>query len=273
MQFGRLKNDLPTFQIAPQKYFVLIPLGELERQPSREGAGAGRGANRATAPAANEAPAKAEGREPEVVVDHRKSQTSVRDQGHRGTCVAFAACAELEALLKAAGATHDLSENLAYYWFMEEEQGEPCKDPGLATYRVAGYLQKHLVGEEKEWPYVPDDPADLAAAGQCDKVNKPLPGAIREKEGFGVDRYQLLPQGSEVKPGDSFDIRDTATLERLLSDGHEIVFGTIVAWRNADAKGIIDVTLGPAGQPIFGAGGHAMLIVGFRKLSNPAELF
>ena len=75
----------------------------------------------------------------------------------------------------------------------------------------------------------------------------------------------MLPAANEVTPDGTIDIKDTRTLERLLAQGQDIVFGTIVAWNNTDARGIIDVKLGPAGQPIFGAGGHAMAIVGYRS--------
>jgi C1A family cysteine protease len=200
------------------------------------------------------------------VVDHRPQQTPVRDQQHRGTCVAFAACAELEAILMSeTKSSYDLCENLAYYWFMKEEQAEPCKDPGLATFKAAGYLQKHLVGDEADWPYVGKDPIDLTAEGHCDKINN-APKIFHGKAGVGIDKFRLLPGASEVKPDRSIDIRDTTTLERLLDEGQNIVFGTIFAWSNSAAKDVIDVKLGPSGQPIFGAGGHAMLIVGYRRL-------
>jgi C1A family cysteine protease len=98
----------------------------------------------------------------------------------------------------------------------------------------------------------------------CDLIDTP-PQAVDAKEGVGIDTYDLLPKGTEVKSDGTLDIRDTRTLERLLQEGHDIVFGTIVAWRNADAANIIDVRLGPSGQPLFGAGGHAMVIAGFRR--------
>jgi len=199
--------------------------------------------------------------------DHRPNQSPIRDQGHRGCCVAFASCAELEPLIARQGSPLILSTNHAYYFYMQEEQSTPCKDPGLNTFKAANYLQKHLICDESAWPYVSTDPTDLVAQGNCNAIDVPLSG-ITGQQGFGIQDYQLLPESKEVKPDGTIDMRDTLTLERLLDQGHDIVFGTIVAWTKTGAQGVIDVKLGPAGQPIFGAGGHAMVIVGYAK---PAE--
>ncbi|MGP0065727.1 MAG: C1 family peptidase, partial [Isosphaeraceae bacterium] len=264
-QFGRLKNDMPTFQIRPERYYVLIPLNELERQPAVGPAPQDRPkATPAPRPAPQEEKA-GKGANP-AEIDGRGRQSPVRDQGHRGTCVAFAACAELEALLLKShpGRPIDLSENMAYYCFMKEEESTPCADPGLATFRAAGYLKKHLVGEESLWKYVGTDPDELNGAKKCALIND-IPSVFQGKMGWGVDEFVMLPAANEVTPDGTIDIKDTRTLERLLAQGQDIVFGTIVAWNNTDARGIIDVKLGPAGQPIFGAGGHAMAIVGYRS--------
>lgn len=257
-QFGRLPNDMPTFQVDRDQYFILIPLSELDKSPrgARDEAEQQR-----TLPDSDTSPS--------LVVDHRSGQSPVVNQGSRGTCVAFAACAELEAIMRRESRTpDDLCENLAYYWFMKEEQSTPCNDPGLATYKAAEYLQRHFVCAEEHWPYVNLDPSDPMV--MCDLVNVPLP-AVADKDGIGIDTFLHLPRGTEVTPDGTIDIRDTATLERLLQDGHDIVFGTVLAWRRADMAGIIDVRLGPSGQPLFGAGGHAMLIVGFQRAADGTD--
>jgi hypothetical protein len=181
--------------------------------------------------------------------------------------VAFASCAELESILLRAGQNRVLCTNLAYHLFMKEEGSTPCNDPGLATWKAAGYLKKHLVGEEAKWPYVGTDPTTLVSQGTCSSIDQ-SPMAFQGETGYGIADFLLLPASTEVLPDGTVDIRDTLTLERLLDEGRSIVFGTIVAWNTTAAQGVIDVKLGPSGQPIFGAGGHAMLIVGYNK---PAE--
>ena len=266
-QFGRLQNDLPTFQIGPGRYFVLIPLADLDRQPPAALRQAERGdEEERIAPEDSDATtAPADGDALPEMVDHRADQTPVRDQGDRGTCVAFASCAELEAILRRDGEPQpDLSENFAYDRYMIEEGSLPCDDPGLATWRAAGYLQTHLICEESLWSYVGTDTPTLKAQGHCDQVNDE-PTEIDGKPGVGIGEFVLLPKSDEVTADGSIDIKDTRTIERLLDEDRDIVFGTIVAWNSSDTSGIIDVKLGPAGQPIFGAGGHAMLIVGYDR--------
>jgi hypothetical protein len=250
-QFGRLRNGLPTFQISPGRYFILMHLTELEKQPKKEAATAGEA--RAQPVTVKTTPTTTS---PDKV-DHTPQQTDVKNQRERGTCTAFAACADLEAVLLARNTRSDLSENLAYYWFMREEGSTPCQDTGIATFKAAEYLQKHAVTLSKFWTYVPD-------LSDCPKVDVP-PQVINGQDGWSIKTYTLLPAGTEVEPNGSIDIKDTKTLESLLSQGRNIVFGCHVAWRTEDLGGLIDVITGPAGQPIFGSGGHAMLIVGFDK--------
>lgn len=165
-----------------------------------------------------------------------------------------------------------LCTNLAYYWFMKEEGSTPCADPGIQTIRAAHYLQKHLVCEDKEWLYIGTDPSQLRKYKKCHSIDTP-PDNVEDAKGWGVQDYLSLPAGKEAKADGSIDIKDTLTLERQLAEGHDIVFGTIVAWSTGDAKEIIDVRLGPAGQPIFGAGGHAMVIVGYDKSNEKKPYF
>jgi Cysteine protease len=267
-QFGILPNGQITFQISPGKYFVLIAPADIARQPQKSAVEG--------APRREKSPKKGAGEGDALLpamVDHRAQQSPIKNQGQRGTCVAHAACADLEAILIRAGAGQpDLSENLAYLWFMKEEGSTPCNDPGLATFRAAGYLNTHLVCDETHWKYLGTDPADLAAAGECSKIND-RPMAVIGKTGHGVDTYILLPQGTETDSNGSTDIKDIKTLETFLAAGRDIVFGTNVAWRSEDAAAIIDVRLGPAGQPLAPRGGHAMVIVGYDRSTENKPFF
>jgi len=270
-QFGRTQKGLATFQVRPNVYFILISLSDQDRQPNPT-----QGGKEAVQPNAkpNKIPLTRKGEKltlsdmPPVSVDHRPKMTPVRDQGERGTCVAFAACADLEAgtMEKKLGLKDErLCENLAYLRFMKKESSTPCKDPGLATFRAAEYLMDFTVCSEKNWPYVSTDPDELKSKGKCDEIDI-LPKACIGKNGAGIADYLLLPAGEEVDPDGTIDIKDTLTLERLIHQGHNIVFGTIVAWSTKDAnEGTIDVKRGPAGQPIFGSGGHAMMMVGYDR--------
>lgn len=117
---------------------------------------------------------------------------------------------------------------------------------------------------EKTWPYVGTDPEILKENGACKEVDQP-PATVTGDDGVGIEGFTPLPAGREVRADGSVDIKDTLTLEKLLDEGRDIVFGTVVAWSTPDAEKVIDVKLGPAGQPIFGAGGHAMLIMGYDR--------
>jgi hypothetical protein len=251
-QFSR-RDGVPIMKVGPNEAFVLVPLSKaLEKAAA------------AAPPGPNDQnPAKVSKTWPNRI-DHLESQTPVRNQEDRGTCVAFAACGELEAILRRVEPNYlsDLSPNLAYYWFMLEENSKPSEDTSLATWRAADYLKKHLVGAERFWPYVGTDPYELRTKDQREKIDT-APLTFCGENGAGIDDYLLLPHGNEVLANGTIDIRDTRTLERLLSEGHDIVFGTAVAWKNSDATGLIDVKLGPGGQPILGNGGHAMMIVGY----------
>jgi C1A family cysteine protease len=269
-QFGRLSNGMPTVDIDRETYFVLIPLSELERD--------GTGTDAENAAQFKELVSKAGESTPEdekdkgtspapalpSTADHRMQQSAVRDQGHRGTCVAFAALAELEAILKQSGEDRELCANLAYLHFMNAERSTPCDDPGIATIRAPDYLKDHTVGDASHWPYVGSDPTVLGKDGNCDRINVP-PAAILGTDGVGIESCLTLPAGSENKPDGSVDIRDTQTLETLINAGHDVVFGAVYAWEQEDTKGIVDVKLTPSGHPVFGIGGHAMVIVGYDR--------
>lgn len=276
-QFGLLPNGQLTYQVSPGVYFVLMTKEQVDAQPPLERMPAAKETAdqylRELGPEAARDTEEIIGKLPKKV-DHTARQSPVENQGSRGTCTAFATCGGMEAkLVPMPHPIHRiiLSENLCYYWFMKEVGSTPCDDVGIRTVDAPKYLKHHLVCEDKFWPYVGTSPSVLKQQGKCNLIDTP-PSAVTGQRGWGIDQSVELPQGTEPNPNGSWDIRDTVTLERVLYKGDDIVFGTGVAWSSSDMPGIIDVHLGPSGQPIAPAGGHAMVIVGYDR-TGPKPYF
>lgn len=188
------------------------------------------------------------------VVDHRPDQTPIKDQQDRGTCVCFASLACLEAILKRQLGTETLlSEQYANWLFMLQENKNQCDD-GLRTTLAARYLSRFGVCLGADYPY--ENRATVHT--HC------TPGpAVSVQQGakYGVGGFAIIDRIGLFGPS----IANPDYLEALLCPGHDIVFGTNVAWGRADEDGILDVLLDSFGNPLQSRGGHAMLIVGFDK--------
>jgi hypothetical protein len=192
-----------------------------------------------------------------LMVDHRNVQTAIRDQGNRGTCVAHASVAALEAMYKRAGQTKDLSENDAYNIFMAGEGSTCVADPGLLTWKAAGYLTASKICTEAQNPYIlpKGNTACQATATAC---------SSNRKHGFTSTSVFYAPAfggtGTSVATNTKF-------LESLLFAGHDVVMGVYVAgndWNDGTSEsGVIDVQKDAQGNPAAAYGGHAMLLVGY----------
>jgi hypothetical protein len=193
------------------------------------------------------------------VVDHRPDQTSVKNQAGRGTCVCFASLAGLEVAY--GGGSLDLSENYANYLYMHA-QGRGCKDAGLKTTDSADYLSANGVCRESVCPYQTSFPA------WCNNGANPAPA--KRTAGAGADPYKITSfqkiwRNDSLSTDTGLWINNPSYLESILNSGKDIVFGTHIAGWTSPYTGVIDVKLGPGGDPLPSVGGHAMLIVGYNR--------
>jgi C1A family cysteine protease len=195
------------------------------------------------------------------VINHKTYQTGIRDQGGRGTCVAHAAVAAIEAIYKKNGTTKNLSENHAYNVFMAREGSTCTADPGLQTWKAAGYLTSDRICEESQSPYT--SLSNCATIPSTCNANK-RHGHISTSTFFAPD---FGGTGDNIATNTNY-------LESLLRSGHDVIMGLYVAgtdWFDGSAEtGVVDVQMS-GGNPAAAYGGHAMLMVGYSKTGNYFE--
>jgi C1A family cysteine protease len=200
-------------------------------------------------------------------VDHRPNQTPVRNQGERGSCVSFAALAQMEAKIKTD--THqeiDLSEQFAHWKFMKVGGRDQCAEIVLVS-EVSFYLESHGVCVESLSPYESrEDVEQHCSAGPST--------AARQNAKYGILQH---------KPVSQQNLSNTDYVEAILSGGQDIVVGVEMAIIRPNEKGIFDVWLDATNRPFSlsrtdaspgNAPGHAMLLVGYnRKGPDPFFIF
>jgi hypothetical protein len=190
------------------------------------------------------------------VVDHRPSQSPVKSQGDRGTCVSHASLALLEA---AAHIPDDLSEQYTHYRFCEVAGKPQGQEVGFRTTDAAGWLTRpeNRACLEQDWPYMPD-PGQVTAAIAAGSYGPP-PAALADLRYGYRDCKLIADQGVE---GES--IKNTRFLESMLALGYDIVIGAWASWRDEENRDVIHPILDTQGRPV-GQGGHAMLMVGYDR--------
>ncbi len=174
----------------------------------------------------------------------------IRDQGHRGTCVAHAALAAVENLRTAQGAFVDMSEQFLY-WDCKQNDGQP-NSPGTFVGVGMPLLVNDGCCPEATWQYVG------AVLPGSESQGPPPAGAQAQALGYRVAKFSQLPPTSVV------DIK----LELLR--GRCVAFSIPVfnSWyMNAAVAASGDLVLPFPGEAVVG--GHAMCICGYQD--DPAE--
>ncbi|MCC5829238.1 MAG: C1 family peptidase [Phycisphaeraceae bacterium] len=168
----------------------------------------------------------------------------VRDQGQRGTCVAFGSVALREFLL---GDHDELSEQFLY-WACKEFDGHP--GPGTYIHTAMTALARYGVCEERIWPYNPHQASDEGQGPASAEARK---AALRYR----------LPSTRTVEPNVVADYK-----HMLAGDddqcGMPVTFGTLVfnSWyMSPETHRTGKITLPLPGETP--AGGHAWCVVGY----------
>lgn len=168
----------------------------------------------------------------------------VRDQKHRGTCVAHACAAVREFLLGPdASVTANLSEQFLY-WACKERD----KWPGEGTWIKVGMevLQAQGVCTEEVWPYNPDKVAGNEGQG-------PAPQGAAE-----------AAAAHKISAGELLQARWVSSLKETLAAGRPVAFAVPVYryWLTEPVKSTGDLRMPLNSEQSIG--GHAMAMVGYQ---------
>lgn len=209
-------------------------------------------------------------RTPPRFLSRRPQQTPVRDQQDRGTCVAFAVTAAIEA--QYGRPTLHLSEQWAFHSYKSIEGVHPCINAASPDLMVA-VLKLHGQPLDRVFPYqtraqmgCPEQRADGSLSGPMPAISVP-PLALSGRA-WAPGLFHRARRG-DADAGNYAN--NPRYLEILLSQGHEpIVSVDVTDW--SDLSQVIDVKLDERGEPLGGVGGHAMLLVGYSQYdSQPGQ--
>jgi Papain family cysteine protease len=174
--------------------------------------------------------------------------SAVRDQGQRGTCVAFASMAYLEYHLAADSARPRRRSEQFFYWACKEVDGRPTEGTTLAAARRA--LKKYGVCLHATWRY------------------EPMPSGPSEGQGPPPAKAMTEAQKAKWSKARDHTLGDVNALRAQLDQGRPVVIGvlTFSNWDipSAADTGEINLPL-PLSQP---DGGHAVCLIGYELRPN-----
>jgi len=172
-------------------------------------------------------------------VDRRSEQSPIKDQGQRGTCVAFAATAGHEMLRHEEV---DLSEEFLR-WAAKQRDGLPSSATGTTLAAAAAALAAVGQPPEELWPY--DGARDDRTSSYQPTKEACDAAAVRRADGGGL----LLPT--------------TQGLRQALDRSLAVLLGIRIhlPWYVVTHDGLIQMPAPTANS----YAGHAVLIVGYRN--------
>lgn len=168
----------------------------------------------------------------------------IRNQGSRGTCVAFASLGAYEHFLGKAGAHQDLSEQFLY-WDCKSNDGHPTEE-GTWVGVAFPLLKRDGCCLEGTWPYNP-----VPIPGN-ESQGPPPGGAKLQALTFRLANFQVLAPTS------------VADIKTALADSRCVAFSIPVfnSWYGSPQVAYSgDITLPIPGE--VRNGGHAMCLVGY----------
>lgn len=191
---------------------------------------------------------------PRPEVSFIEQMPAVRDQGERGTCVAFSSGAYLEFQLgrQAAGERPRMSlprrSEQFVYWACKQKDGFP-QDEGTLVSVAREVLKRQGACRHAKWKYVPEqNPSE----GQ----GPPPEGAEEEAREARWTGVRMLPAKSVEK------------LKTALNQGRPVVLSvlTFPGWDFPNVQLSGEISMPFPGEP--SAGGHAVCLVGYLLDSN-----
>lgn len=190
----------------------------------------------------------------DTATSHLATQTPIKDQGPRGTCVAFSNMAGMEAWMKRnKNRTLDLSENHAHELFVDVGNGVCTPDGGVGLQSMLT-LKTHGVCAESLFPYTSSCPSSVPS------------GCANAAERLRITKLLGLSFPDDPMAG-ILSARNVALLEAIIAHGWDIEYSIKVAgsdWNDSTAQtGVIDVQVDGGGNPVGSVGNHGILLVGY----------
>ncbi len=175
---------------------------------------------------------------------------AVRDQGQRGTCVAFASVSYLEFHLSGGSAKTRRRSEQFFYWACKEIDGTPTQE-GTTLAAARNVMKTYGVCLHKTWKYAP------------------LPIGPREGQGPPTDRAVAeAGQSRWLDAAEQTPAGDVDAIRAHLDRGLPVVLG-VLTFSNWDFPVVADT--GEIGLPLPLSqpdGGHAICVVGYEPKAD-----
>ena len=198
--------------------------------------------------------------------------TPVKDQGHRGTCVAFASVALVEAQVRAAkGSMPNFSEQYIYWASKAIEKVDPNSD-GSEPVDMLKTFERQGTPVQQAWPYEPNPWfADQVNHKDCFNAYKANPDNVPTECVTNGDPSAQAKSAPRVTVTHEMEVGSSPeAIVGYIENGIPVEVGLDVyqhAWSFDNPKspnfkaGVVEMPA--AGDKVIG--GHAILIVGYDK--------